>query len=294
MDNILRKAGWTVIIYLVTGTVLALLLAVVRVSEGLTFFDAATENLIIFFTFDYGGTAVQIARSRWELLLFSSRLTLMLILGAIGCILAVGVTSGVAGALYPGSRVLRGWGQVLSVLSSFPALVVGILVIFLVSRTLGLVPFYDFREAAGWIGRVAIYALPMAALAMGDGALSEVMHLSERTTRSLLRSDYIRAVQARGIPIRRHVIRGIALSVTASLSSKGAYFVGGAVVVEYLFGWPGLGFQMIDTVTSAGEKDIKLILAATLIFIGFVIAFTMINDVIRYYAMPQQRAGIGE
>lgn len=292
MNIVLKKFVGTFIVYLVTGIALALFLAIVRSSLGEPFAEAAQDNLKIFFTFDYGGIAEQIAASRWLILLNSTKLTFMLIFGANAFIVICGVTSGIFRALFPENLLLKTWNRFLSIMSSFPALVAGILVIFLCSRFIDIVPFYDLKESGNWVQWLAIYTLPMITLAIGDGALADVMGQTEQATRQLLRSDYMRAIQARGVPVKAHVIRGLALSVTASLSSKGAYFVSGAVVVEYLFGWQGLGFQMIDTMATDGAKDFRLILAATLIFISFVILFTFITDLIKYFSDPRSRVQI--
>ena len=65
--------------------------------------------------------------------------------------------------------------------------------------------------------------------------------------------------------------------------------VGGSVVVEYVFGWQGLGFQVLEILTTDGAKDYPFILAATTLFVGLTVLLHLFSDLATLASDPRLR-----
>jgi ABC-type dipeptide/oligopeptide/nickel transport system permease component len=139
------------------------------------------------------------------------------------------------------------------------------LVMFL-SVQLGLLP-------ASGRGSLAQLVLPAITLS------SWLMALLARMTRSamleVLRRDYIRTAYAKGLAtpvvLIRHALKNALIPIITLLGVSFSYQVGGAIVVETVFNWPGVGTLMFDSVL---RRDYPVVLA-TVLFVGLV--FVVIN-----------------
>ena len=124
---------------------------------------------------------------------------------------------------------------------------------------------------------------------MGDSLLADVARTLQTETTRLLDQDYIRAARARKVGLRRHLIRTLAPVAISTLAGKTAYLIGGGVVVEYVFGWPGLGFQVLEILTTDGPKDYPFILAATTLFVGLTLLLNLASDLAVLASDPRLR-----
>jgi peptide/nickel transport system permease protein len=183
--------------------------------------------------------------------------TLLLLAGAIVVELLIGLSAGIFAATRRG----RTSDRVVMVLSfaavSAPQFVVGILLLYVFAVQLGWFPI-------GGYGTFAHLVLPAATLGiLGGGWYS-------RMTRSsmieVLGQDYIQTARAKGAGWRRvvfvHALRNAALPVIAMVGLDIGIFMSGAVVVESVYGWPGIGqlaWQAIQRV------DIPIIIVVTLV-----------------------------
>lgn len=206
--------------------------------------------------------------------LIASRLpaSLLLMAGAIFCELALGLTMGAAAALRRG----RASDQVLMVLSfigvSSPQFVIGILLLYVFAVKLGWFPI-------GGYGTISHLVLPSLTLGLlGAGWYARMMRSSML---EVLRQDYIRTAQAKGLT-RFHVVLGHAfpnalLPVVAMIGIDIGLFMSGIVVVESVFGWPGIGqlaWQAIQRI------DIPIIMGVTLVSAGAIVIGNLLADLI--------------
>jgi ABC-type dipeptide/oligopeptide/nickel transport system permease component len=176
-------------------------------------------------------------------------------------------------------------------LSVVPVLVLGVALVVIATEGFGLPPFRQVLGLAGGGAVLAIYLLPMLTLAFGDGLLGDVMRTVEAETTRTTTQPWYRAAKARGVPLRRHLTRRLLPPTTAVLASKAAYLVSGSVVVEYVFGWQGLGYLMLNALVQAGPKDYALVLAATTLMVGIVVLLDLASTVVTLAADPQRREG---
>ena len=90
--------------------------------------------------------------------------------------------------------------------------------------------------------------------------------------------------------MRRHLARALVPVTISTFAGKTAYLIGGVVVVEYVFGWPGLAFQVLEILTTNGPKDYPFILAATTLFVGLTLLINLASDLAVLASDPRLRA----
>jgi peptide/nickel transport system permease protein len=99
----------------------------------------------------------------------------------------------------------------------------------------------------------------------------------------VMREDYIRTARAKGAPVWRHAFKeGFLIPVTEIMSAKIPFLLGGAVIVEQVFNWPGMGRMAWQ---AAQDRDFPVIMGIALVAAAFVrtgnllqrVVFTMVN-----------------
>jgi peptide/nickel transport system permease protein len=206
--------------------------------------------------------------------LIASRLpaTLLLMAGAILCELVLGLSMGIAAALSRG----RLTDQVLMMTSfvtvSAPQFVISLLMLYVFAVKLGWFPI-------GGYGTFAHLVLPALTLGiLGSGWYARMMRSSMI---DVLRADFIRTARAKGLGrarvVLRHALPNAILPVIAMIGIDIGVFMGGIVVVESVFGWPGIGqlaWQAIQRV------DIPIIMGVTLISACAIVIGNLLADLI--------------
>jgi peptide/nickel transport system permease protein len=206
--------------------------------------------------------------------LIRSRLpaTLLLMLGAIFCELVLGLTLGVLAALYRGRAV----DKVLMLLSfiavSAPQFIVAILLLYVFAVNLGWFPI-------GGYGTFRQLVLPSLTLGLlGAGWYARMMRSSML---DVLRQDYVRTARAKGLKrvqvVLGHALPNALLPIIAMIGIDIGYFMSGVVVVESVFGWPGIGqlaWQAIQRI------DIPIIMGVTLVSACAIVIGNLLADLI--------------
>lgn len=205
--------------------------------------------------------------------------TLLLMLGAIVCELVLGLTMGIVAALWRGKAV----DQVLMITSfvtvSAPQFVVSLLLLYVFAVKLGWFPI-------GGYGTFAHLVLPAMTLGiLGSGWYSRMMRSSMI---DVLRADYIRTARAKGLTrgriVLRHALPNAILPIIAMIGIDIGIFMGGIVVVESVFGWPGIGqlaWQAIQRV------DIPIIMGVTLVSAFAIVLGNLLADLIAPLVDPR-------
>jgi peptide/nickel transport system permease protein len=198
--------------------------------------------------------------------------SLLLMAGAIACELAIGLTMGVLAAVRRG-----GWVDNLLMVFSFigvsaPQFVIAILLLYVFAVQLGWFPI-------GGYGTFAHLVLPSLTLGLlGAGWYARMMRSSML---EVLRQDYIRTAQSKGLSSRvvlfQHAIPNAILPIIAMIGIDIGMFMSGIVVVESVFGWPGIGqlaWQAIQRV------DIPIIMGVTLVSACAIVIGNLIADLV--------------
>jgi peptide/nickel transport system permease protein len=207
--------------------------------------------------------------------------TLLLMAGAILCELALGLTMGVWAALRRGTAADNGLMILSFVGVSAPQFVVGLLLLYVFGVWLGWLPI-------GGYGTAAHLVLPSLTLGvLGAGWYSRMMRSSMV---EVLRQDFIRTARAKGLSrarvVLRHALPNAVLPIVAMIGIDVGVFMGGIVVVESVFGWPGLGqlaWQAIQRV------DIPIIMGVTLVSAVFIVLGNLVADLVAPLIDPRIR-----
>jgi len=215
--------------------------------------------------------------------LIGSRLpaTLLLMAGAIACELLIGLPAGIFAATRRGRRIDRGV-MVLSFAGvSAPPFIVGLLLLYLFAYRLGWLPLSGY-------GGLSHLVLPALTLGIAGGGWYSRMMRSSMI--EVLRLDYVRTARSKGLTeaaiILRHALRNAILPVIAMVGLDIGIFMSGAVVVESVFGWPGIGqlaWQAIQRI------DIPIIMGVTLVAAVAIVLGNLIADLVTPLIDPRIR-----
>jgi peptide/nickel transport system permease protein len=207
--------------------------------------------------------------------------TLLLMVAAIACELIIGLAIGIFAAVRQGSRSDSG-AMVLSFVGvSTPQFVAGILMLYVFAVQLDWFP-------VGGYGEFRHLVLPALTLGiLGAGWYSRMMRSSMI---DVLTQDYIRTARAKGASERRvillHALRNALLPIVAMIGIDIGLFMSGAVVVESVFGWPGIGqlaWQAIQQV------DIPIIMGVTLVAAVAIVLGNLLADLAAPLVDPRIR-----
>jgi peptide/nickel transport system permease protein len=197
---------------------------------------------------------------------------LLLMVGAIVCELVLGLTMGLVAALKRDSGLDRGLMLISFVGVSAPQFVVGILLLYVFAVQLGWFPI-------GGYGHFSNLVLPSVTLGfLGAGWYSRMMRSSMI---DVLRQDYIRTARSKGLTRAKvlfgHAVPNAILPIVAMIGIDIGVFMSGIVVVESVFGWPGIGqlaWQAIQRV------DIPVIMGVTLVSALAIVIGNLLADLI--------------
>ncbi len=207
--------------------------------------------------------------------------SLSLMFFAILAELIIGLLAGIIAAINRGKI----WDRIFMVLSfiavSAPQFIVSILMLYIFAVKLGWFPI-------GGYGGPIDYVLPALTLGLlGSGWYSRVMRSSML---DVLSQDYIRTARAKGAPLSRivriHAFKNAVLPIVAMIGLDIGIFMGGIVVVESVFGWPGIGqlaWQAIQRV------DIPIIMGVTLVSAVAIVLGNLLADIAAPFVDPRIR-----
>ncbi|NKJ39894.1 ABC transporter permease [Rhizobium sp. SG570] len=219
--------------------------------------------------------------------------TLLLIGSALIMAIVAGIAAGVIGAVRRNSVT----DVSLSVLAlagiSSPAFLSALLGLYIFAVRLGwlpsggmLTPGEDF--SLGDLLRHLI--LPSALLAVAQAAL--IMRYMRASLLEVLNQDYVRTARAKGVVefwvIVKHALRNALLPVVTVIGSTIGLAIGGAIFIESVFNWPGMGLLLVDAVTT---RDYPVIMGATLVVGACVIVVNLLTDIA--YAVVDPRIKVG-
>ena len=205
--------------------------------------------------------------------------SLLLMLGAIVCELILGIPMGVVAALRRGTATDNTLMMASFIGVSAPQFVVGLLMLYVFAVQLHWFPI-------GGYGTFAHLVLPSITLGiLGSGWYSRMMRSSMI---DVLRQDFIRTARAKGLSrirvLMRHALPNAVLPIIAMIGIDVGIFMGGIVVVESVFGWPGIGqlaWQAIQRV------DIPIIMGVTLVSACAIVIGNLVADIASLFADPR-------
>jgi peptide/nickel transport system permease protein len=153
---------------------------------------------------------------------------------------------------------------------------------------LGVGPQVGPGEIWGW-AQFRHLILPVVALSVVPiGVVSRTVRASVVDT---LRLDFVQALRARGLSegrVARHVAANVAPIVLSVMGLQLGYLLGGSILVETIFAWPGTGFLLNDAIF---HRDIPMLQGTILVLSLFFVALNLVIDVIQTMIDPRMRRG---
>jgi len=198
--------------------------------------------------------------------------TLELAVLAMVLALTVGVGAGLISAVKQYS-----WPDYLAtVLSvggiSIPSFWLGLMLIILFSVTLRLLPTAGNETPA---------AIVLPAITLAAYQVAVIARMTRSSALEILSQDYVRTARAKGVRERgvilRHVLRNALVPTVAVAGLQLGYLLGGSIVVETVFAWPGVGSLMIEAVRI---RDYTMVQAVALAFAGMFLLINLVVDVL--------------
>ena len=195
--------------------------------------------------------------------------TLALTIAALLIAAVVGIVAGIASAVWPNS-LFDGVARLFSLFGlSMPIFWTGLVFIVIFSLWLHWLP-------VGGTGSLTHLILPAVTLALPSVAM--IARMTRSAVLDVLREDYVRTARAKGVGevwvLGRHALRNAFIPILTLLGLQSGQLMGGAVLTETVFAWPGLGRLMVKAIFA---RDYVLLQGAVLVF---ALAFVIINLIV--------------
>ena len=212
--------------------------------------------------------------------------TLMLTIGSMLVTLILAVPIALYSAVRGTNRVSWTLTMFAYVVSALPVFWLGYIVIYFFTHKLGLFPmafgFSGAERGFGWL----YFLLPVFVLGVGNGTISEVIRFLREEMSRVMAEDYIRTARAKGASVWKHSFKeGLLIPVTEIIASKIPFILGGAVIVEEVFSWPGMGRMALQ---AAKDRDFPVIMGIAILAAVFVRMGSLFQSVV--YVMVNPRA----
>lgn len=161
---------------------------------------------------------------------------------------------------------------------------------------LGLILIIVFAVNLGWLpsfGRGGIKSLIMPAFVLGLGSMGQLVRLTRSAVLEIRSEDYIRTANSKGLQPRiiyyKHVLRNAAIPLVSIIGVHFGYMLGGSIIIESIFAWPGLGGLAAKAIS---VRDFPLVQAVAIFASLVVVILNFLTDVA--YAMIDPRIRYGE
>jgi peptide/nickel transport system permease protein len=232
------------------------------------------------------GQSIRFHAPAMELVLERFPNTVELALAAVALALLVGVPLGVLAALDRGGLLdtLITWLSTLG--QAVPSFWLGILLLLWLGVALGLLPI---------AGQSGPSSLVMPAISLGVIPLVSVLRLTRSSMIEVLHQDFVRTARAKGLRgwyvVCRHVVPNGLVPVLTLTGVLTGQLLGGAVITEQIFAWPGIGRLAIESI---GARDYPVVQAVALLTGAIVVALNLLVD-LSYFALdPRVRQAAAE
>lgn len=147
----------------------------------------------------------------------------------------------------------------------------------------GMWPIYGARDIAALLSHLMLPAIALAVVATGV-----VARLSRSAMLEVLRQDYIRTARAKGMPERdvilRHALKAAMVSIIPVLGLQAGFVLSGAVYIEIVFQWPGVGRMLVDAIL---KRDILLVQGGVVFVAACYVLFNIVVDVLQSLLDPR-------
>lgn len=205
------------------------------------------------------------------------------VLSALGIVFAVvvGMTLGILSALKHNSAIDI-FSMIVAIIGiSLPIFWVGMILVIIFSVQLGIFPATGNET---WIS----YVLPTVTIGLNSMAI--ITRMTRSSVLEVLNEDYMVTAVAKGLRrstvILVHALRNALMPIVTTIGMQFGYLMGGAVLTESVFAYPGLGRYLVD---SLGKRDYPAVQASILLLAAVFITVNFIVDLLYYRLDPKMR-----
>ncbi|MBC7225016.1 MAG: ABC transporter permease [Anaerolineae bacterium] len=207
--------------------------------------------------------------------------TVKLSLAAISLAVATGLTMGVIAAL----KQERFWDYLFSILAlagiSTPVFWLALLLMYVFSLRLHILPTAGNQTWKHYI---------MPTFCLSVYSIAFITRMTRSSLLELFGEDFVRTARAKGLPERmvllRHILRNALIPITTVVGLRFGYMLGGAVVTETVFAWPGMGRLLV---TAVEQRDIPIVQGVLLVFGTAFVLINLIVDILYSVIDPRIR-----
>jgi ABC-type dipeptide/oligopeptide/nickel transport system permease component len=211
--------------------------------------------------------------------------TVELVVGAMLLAVPIGLLLGTLAAVGRGSILDRTIMAISVAGVSMPVFFIGLLLIQVVGFRWGLLPFTG-RTGPVWAGGLPNLVLP--AVTLGSVLIGPIARITRTAVLEVLGADFVRTARAKGLKervvIMHHALRNALIPVVTLIGLQAAFLLGGAVVTETMFSWPGVGRLAVGAIISS---DFPTAQGAIMVLAISFLAINLIVDVLYVYLDPR-------
>lgn len=201
----------------------------------------------------------------------------------------MGIAAGVVSAArqYSGVDKLITFSVLLGI--SIPSFFLGMMMILIFSVQLrwfpvsGMWPIYGARDLAALMSHLTLPAFALSVVATGV-----IARLSRSAMLEVLRQDFVRTARAKGVHERyviwRHAMKAAMVSIIPVLGIQAGFVLSGAVYIEMVFQWPGIGRMLVDAIL---KRDILLVQGGVVFVAACYVFFNIVVDVLQSLLDPR-------
>ena len=211
--------------------------------------------------------------------------------------LAIGIPAGIFSALYRDSWFSHLFLSLSLVGVSLPTFLIGILLIFVFSVQLHILPSFGRGEvvqlgfwSTGLLTASGLKALIMPAITLALFQMTLIMRLVRSEMLEVLRSDFIKFARARGLAARTihfgYALMNTLVPVITITGLQLGSIIAFAIITETVFQWPGVGLMFIQAIN---EVDIPVMSTYLLLIASFFVIINLIVDLLYYFVDPRLR-----
>jgi peptide/nickel transport system permease protein len=225
------------------------------------------------------------------LLLAKFQNTLLLTAAGLFLSFTFGILAGVISAVWPRSAFDRAVMALSLFGNSMPSFWLGLMLMVVLAMWLGWFPstgMYSLRGPAGPAD--LLWHLTLPAVTLGAVTMAITARMTRSSMLEVVRQEYVTAARSRGLPgwwvIGKHALRNALLPVVTVMGLQVGYLLGGAVLTETVFAWPGLGLQMYRAIST---RDFPLVQGGVLLVATTFVLVNMLVDLIYLSLDPRIR-----
>ncbi|MBI3292040.1 MAG: ABC transporter permease [Elusimicrobia bacterium] len=215
--------------------------------------------------------------------------TLELTLAALSISLLVAIPAGIVSATRRNSVVDLAARLVALIGLSLPTFWLGILLIMVLSVAFRLLPPGGYEPMTRDLVR-NLQLLAMPALTLGAGMAAITMRMTRSAMLEALGQDYVRTARAKGLAeagvLYRHTLKNALIPVATVVGIQVGRLLGGTIVVEYVFSWPGLGTAVVDAIL---YRDYPMVQGLVMALAFFFVLVHLVVDLVYVYLDPRLR-----